>query len=382
MTNTQLSNGNVNGHSTGPVDILLIGLGSIGSVYSYLLEKSGRARVTAVARSNYSLYSTTGATLDTDRFGKVEGYKPHRVFKSQKEALEDGTRYAFALVCTKCLPDVLPNTTLLADAISSGQVEAWSLIQNGLGVEEDLYQAVKESESPVMSSCAWLGVVTSPDGTVVRWTGNDLLVTGIYPPLPAKGSSDTRVFSQREDDAVNLWSDLIKAGEGNVKLTDRIDSVRFSKNVWNCAWASVQGLTRTTSYPFSFLEPEHKEMIKSFLREIVTVGFESSLLWQGMIQYPAGDVSEGLEAVVNYAWDKPVGMAVSRGGGHRMSLLVDVEMGRPFEVEVITGAVLRLAQKHNVPTPRLEFIYAMLKALQANIIMENKKKAEEKAVGA
>lgn len=51
------------------------------------------------------------------------------VVKSQTEALSDGTRYAYGLITTKCLPDVLPTTTLVKDALASGQVEAWALIQ-------------------------------------------------------------------------------------------------------------------------------------------------------------------------------------------------------------------------------------------------------------
>lgn len=92
--------GAANGHAR-PIDVLLIGLGSIGSVYAYILEKvspstiqsqqdiirlndeltsaqTGRARVTAVVRSNHSLYSTTGVTLNTEKFGKIEGWQPYR----------------------------------------------------------------------------------------------------------------------------------------------------------------------------------------------------------------------------------------------------------------------------------------------------------------
>ena len=48
---------------------------------------------------------------------------------SQAEALADGTRYAYGFIATKCLPDVLPTTTLVKDALASGQVDAWALIQ-------------------------------------------------------------------------------------------------------------------------------------------------------------------------------------------------------------------------------------------------------------
>ncbi len=43
--------------------------------------------------------------------------------------------------------------------------------QNGLGVEEDLYQAVKQSGTPIISSCAWIGIMTSRDGKLVSWLG-------------------------------------------------------------------------------------------------------------------------------------------------------------------------------------------------------------------
>ncbi|WVQ73661.1 hypothetical protein IAR50_003241 [Cryptococcus sp. DSM 104548] len=365
-----------------PIDVLLIGLGSIGSIYAYLLEKGGKARVTAVARSNYNLYTTTGVTLETERFGTIEGWKPYRVFKSQQEALADGTHYAICLVCTKCLPDVLPNVKLLADTIESGQIGAYNLIQNGLGIEEDLYQGVKDQDIPVLSSCAWIGIMTSADGKVVTWRGNEMLVAGNYPPKPPKGQPQDRVFSPKESAALDLWVDVLKAGEGVVDTTEHIDSIRFSKNVWNCAWASMQGLVRSTALAFAPLAPEHAAVVKSYFREIVTVGFEAGLLWKGMVQYPTKEVSEGLEDVVEYCWDKITGMATARGVGHKYSLLIDVEMGRPFEVEVITGAVLRLAQKHKVDTPRLEYTYVLLKVLQGEILREQREKLQEKAVGA
>lgn len=40
--------------------------------------QSGKARVTAVARSNYTLYTTSGVTLYTERFGEINNWKPYR----------------------------------------------------------------------------------------------------------------------------------------------------------------------------------------------------------------------------------------------------------------------------------------------------------------
>jgi hypothetical protein len=58
-----------------------------------------------------------------------EGVLTCPVVESQQEALADGTRYAYGLITTKCLLDVLPTVELVKDALASGQVEAWALIQ-------------------------------------------------------------------------------------------------------------------------------------------------------------------------------------------------------------------------------------------------------------
>ncbi|CAD6574599.1 MAG: hypothetical protein TREMPRED_001182 [Tremellales sp. Tagirdzhanova-0007] len=347
------------GRDQTPLDVLLIGIGSIGSIYAYILEKSGRARVTAVARSNYSLYSTTGATLDTDRFGVIEGWTPHRVVRSQAEALEGDVQYAFCVICTKCLPDILPTAKLVAEGIASHRIGAWSLIQNGLGVEEDLYQAVKDGETPIISSCAWIGIMTSPDGKVVTWRGVETLVSGIYPPLCPPDEPQTRSFSKREVEAAELWKEMLTQGGAKVLMDDRIDSIRFSKNIINCAWSSIQGLTRCVPACFEPLPPELTDFVKKLFREIIDTGFRSGLLRQGMVQYPGGQPMGDAAEVTHFAWSNIYNTSVQkrRSGAtpHKMSLLIDVEMGRPFEVEVITGAVLRVAQAHNVAVPLLGY---------------------------
>jgi 2-dehydropantoate 2-reductase len=67
-----------------------------------------------------------------------------------------------------------------------------------------------------------------------------------------------------------------------------------------------------------------------------------------------------------------------------MSLWVDVEMGRPIEVEVIVGAVVRLAKQIGVKTPLLNYTYALMKGLQVEILeqQEAKREAARKTVTA
>lgn len=93
------------------------------------------------------------------------------VVSSQSEALAQTPHFPLCLLTTKSLPDVLPTTKLLEPCIYSRQIGAYSLIQNGLGVERALYEAVKDQGCPVMGGMAWIGVMTRDEGRVVEWRG-------------------------------------------------------------------------------------------------------------------------------------------------------------------------------------------------------------------
>lgn len=156
------------------------------------------------------------------------------MFKSQAEALPDGTHYALCVVCTKCLPDVLPTTTLLADALATDQVGAYVLIQNGLSVEDDLAAATKV---PIVSCVAWIGVMANAKGDVVSWPGVEKLGCGVF-------RADRAMPSVEEQAALDLWLGLLKAGAGNVVVTEDIRSTRYAKvrtSPWVCDSEAVRG---------------------------------------------------------------------------------------------------------------------------------------------
>ena len=58
------------------LNICLIGCGGIGTIASLVLEKSKRAKVTAVLRSNYDLVLEKGLDIDSIDHGKLVGWKP------------------------------------------------------------------------------------------------------------------------------------------------------------------------------------------------------------------------------------------------------------------------------------------------------------------
>jgi 2-dehydropantoate 2-reductase len=103
------------------------------------------------------------------------------VVKSQEEGLAGGQIYDYCLLTTKCLPDVLPNAELLKPALATDQIRSYALIQNGLDVEKDVYEVLqskgKQDEVPIVTAAAWIGLMTSPDGKRIHWSGPQVSIT-------------------------------------------------------------------------------------------------------------------------------------------------------------------------------------------------------------
>ncbi|EEB92317.1 hypothetical protein MPER_09195, partial [Moniliophthora perniciosa FA553] len=53
---------------------------------------------------------------------------------------------------------------------------------------------------------------------------------------------------------------------------------------------------------------------------------------------------------------------------HAPSMLLDMRQGKPMEVEVILGEVVRLAKRVGVDIPRIEMMYAILLVVQNQIL--------------
>ena len=55
-------------------------------------------------------------------------------------------------------------------------------------------------------------------------------------------------------------------------------------------------------------------------------------------------------------------LATQRGSAHYPSMLEDVESHRPTEIDLITGALVREADRHGVDVPLHTALYRLVKA--------------------
>jgi ketopantoate reductase len=70
------------------LNILIIGLGGVGTIAAFVLEKSGEAKVTAVLRSNYDAVAAEGFNIDSVDHGKIQKWRPSK--RKNAAALELG----------------------------------------------------------------------------------------------------------------------------------------------------------------------------------------------------------------------------------------------------------------------------------------------------
>jgi 2-dehydropantoate 2-reductase len=64
-------------------------------------------------------------------------------------------------------------------------------------------------------------------------------------------------------------------------------------------------------------------------------------------------------------WEMNV-LATQRGSAHYPSMLEDVEAHRETEIELITGSLVREAERQDVPVPLHSLLYALVRGKEAS----------------
>lgn len=93
-----------------------------------------------------------------------ESPTPFAVFRSVSAAADRS--YSHVVLATKAIPEIQRTPDLLAPLLSTDYRNAhtqptYVLLQNGLGIERDLYRALKrvypEEEPKIISTAVWIG---------------------------------------------------------------------------------------------------------------------------------------------------------------------------------------------------------------------------------
>ncbi|MDH4346198.1 MAG: 2-dehydropantoate 2-reductase [Thermoleophilia bacterium] len=199
---------------------------------------------------------------------------------------------------------------------------------NGLGAEEVVRA---HGEWPIVSGVTFMSGTKHSD-THVEYVLDTETWLGPYEETP---------FERVEEIA-----DLIRRAGLQVEALPDLRPAQWSKLIFN---ATVNAVAALTGLPHDahFAAEEETTDLGRLVHDLVDEG-------------KAVAAAAGIE-LHDDPWEMNV-HATQRGSAHYPSMLEDVEARRPTEIDLITGALVREAERHGVAAPLHTALYRLVKA--------------------
>ena len=206
-------------------------------------------------------------------------------------------------------------------------------LQNGVESQQRIGSVIGEQK--VLSGAAYFPASINVPGEIV--------FKGSIPGKPLVEVGEGQGDSSRP--AEQLIEEFQKAGV-TAALSNDASLMLWEKFCWI---AGVSGVTAATRQPIGIVraDPDMRALFVDCVRECAAVGRGSGV-----------PLDLALE-------ERLMGLLETNPAEGKSSLLVDLERGRPLELDGLSGAVHRLGGKYHVATPVTSAIYAALKPFRA-----------------
>jgi 2-dehydropantoate 2-reductase len=297
--------------------IAIMGTGGVGGYYGGLLSRSGQD-VTFIAR---------GAHLRAIREEGLKVKSVHGDFTvSPAKATDTPAEVGpvdMVLFVTKTYqtdeaaqlitPMVAQNTVIVS-------------LQNGIDAADRIARVVGMEH--MLGGVTWLSAAIEAPGLIGQYSQFRRIALG--------------EFSGEATPRLKAALDALQATGATVEVSDVILKVLWTKFVFIAPVMAMGSLTRVTFGEYRNV-PEARTVLTEAISEVAAVA-------------KAKGVTLDKDVV-----DTTLAFIDSSAPGIKPSMQRDVESGKPSELEAIIGAVVRLGDEHNVPTPVMKFAYAMLK---------------------
>jgi 2-dehydropantoate 2-reductase len=302
------------------METLIIGAGAMGGLFATLLAPVVPTRLFTTNAEHAEAINLAGLSL-TGMDGRVR--------RSAANALTDPRQYGrcadLIIICTKA------RSTSQAAGIARQLLAKDGLVltlQNGLGNLE-LIQAAVGTARAAAGITAQAATLLGPGQ--VRHAGSGPTVLAAGPGQAKKIAAVAAVFNQAgiptsvtEDGEALLWSKLI--------INVGINALTTLLRVPNGTLAQI---------------PECESIMAQAVAEAVAVAR-----------------AMGIELPNETPLDR-VKQVCAMTSGNQSSMLQDILKGRPSEIDVINGAVVREGAQNGVPTPVNQMLTQLIKALEA-----------------
>ena len=296
--------------------VCVIGAGSIGSLFAGHLAQVADVSVLTRREDHAEALNREGlrVTGRSDLHARVRA-------SADPDAIEP---FDLGIVATKAngldsaatalegrFPDALVMTTL-----------------NGLGAEEVVRG---HGEWPIVSAVTFMSGTKHSD-TEVEYVLDTATWMGPYEDTPLERVEEVGDLVRRSGLEAEVFPDLLPA--------------QWSKLIFNATVNSVAALTGLR-HDHHFADEAEPSDLGHLVRDLVDEG-------------KAVAAAAGVDLYED-PWEMNV-HATRRGSAHYPSMLEDVEAHRATEIDLITGSLVREAERHGVPVPLHTALYRLVKA--------------------
>ncbi|KAG5662021.1 hypothetical protein KAF25_004260 [Fusarium avenaceum] len=300
------------------LEVLVYGLGAIGSFYAFIISRSERVRLTVAARSNFEAVAANGIKID--------------ILRSVADAEQ---KFDF-IICTNKAVDQASSAADIAPGV--GDNTTIVIIQNGVGNEDAFRQ--RFPNVTIISCVTWVGARQPEPGVIEHTTSEDMQV-GLYPNKAGDEIRDTQRLSQFES--------LLSIGKTIFQIVPNIQVQRWEKVVWNAAWNSLTALTLMDTHSWLSSSDLSTPMTRKLMKEVIDVA--------NALGVPLEDelIDKLIDKILRMP---PIGS----------SMRTDYENGKPMEVEVILGYPVKKGRELNIDVSTIENLYTVLLAINKRLI--------------
>lgn len=300
--------------------VLVYGTGGVGAFFGGLLAHAGED-VHFVARGpQLDALRASGLTIESAILGDI--HVP-QVSAFPSAAAASGAD--LVLVCVKA-----HQTAGILDDLAAVVGEETLLVPLQNGVESDETLAARFGNQRVLPAVVYVGATVRHAAVVSHVAAGKI---GLGAPAG---------FDPRRLEAVRAL--LARTGQA-VHVSQDIQRERWRKLMWNAAFNTVSAITSRD--PVALLSlAETRALIVGLMREVLAVARAHG------VDLRDEDVTDQI------AWTEDA-------HGLRTSTAVDRERGRTMESDALVGVIVRKGREAQIPTPRCELVYALLKAIDA-----------------
>jgi 2-dehydropantoate 2-reductase len=321
------------------VKFLIAGAGAIGAYLGACMQRAGED-VTLFAR---------GPHLRAMQANGVRVLSPEGNFEARPkiiEKLEDAgpvdviilgvKAHSLTSLAPQLAPLVGENTTV----VSTENGIPWWYFQLGAGEftglpleRVDPGGVIGKCFDPrrVVGSIVYLATEIAEPGVIRHIEGNRISLG------EPDGSKSERIRQ--------IASALVKAGF-KAPVTTRFRNEIWVKILGNVAFNPISALTRATIVQIA-IDPDTRAVVHNIMTEVAAV-------------------ANKLGAELPITIEQRIAGA-EKVGEHKTSMLQDLELGRPLELEAVVGAVLEIGERLGVPMPYTHAVYGCTKLLEKTL---------------